>query len=305
MAIKIINSTILHLNIENINLQNITNILINKYSAEELAKITQCNIEGSDALNSLIYNYDYDFEQILPNIATLVICEHIYEINIINSTKLKEIYLECINTNEINIINCANLVTFEKSQEYNTIKNANIQNNKNLSFVYLQSDLQNINIENCPNIMKLDLSNNLLTDIDISNLIKLQNLDLSYNKLTNIDLSNNINLIQLNISDNKIEELLIKNNEIQRIIAEDNKIKNINISGNSLYLLYLDNNCIDDITELFAQNLRELKIVNNNVQIEINDILQRFKKLENLNIDIEQINLFVNRNLQINIFGKK
>jgi len=70
-----------------------------------------------------------------------------------------------------------------------------------------------VNLDGCPSVKKIYLSNNNLSQIDLSGCKDLEELDVSHNKLTNLDISKNPNLKNLSCNDNQLTKLDISNNK--------------------------------------------------------------------------------------------
>ncbi|ETO30259.1 asparagine-rich antigen [Reticulomyxa filosa] len=204
-----------------------------------------------------------------------------------------------------NQLNCSKIITImEQLKQFDKLKNIkmnkmciNYDNNDNDTNIILPSSLINLNINqnNLNGKIILTISKNL-TYIDLSyNKIKELNIDINNNNNNNnnISLLKEINLQNNNINKTNIFKIINNLNNLEILNLYNNKINekiNWTLIPISLKELYLDSNKINDINDIYNDNLlllnlQYLSLSNNpllNNQLNLTKILQNIPKLEGL-----------------------
>ena len=135
----------------------------------------------------------------------------------------------------------------------------------NLSFNNSRN-IYKINDINFPNLLKLDLSNNLLSDINIlsnATFLYLNELDLSRNQITNISCLSNFPFTKLKIL--ILDSNLIYNLEVFKTVQFIDSLEKLSLINNKIVNINI-------LKEIKFKNLKELDISNNTLN-ELNNTL--------------------------------
>lgn len=136
---------------------------------------------------------------------------------------------------------------------------------KTLKILNLSNNLiNNINLEDIPNLEDLNLENNKITIINIKSLTNLKTLNLNYNQLyiKDIEFSNSIQMLYLkNNKITNIDDIIFQNN-LYLLDLSDNLLESVDnvIFPNSIEFLYLNGNNLLTNTVNSPRNLLELKV---------------------------------------------
>lgn len=141
--------------------------------------------------------------------------------------------------------------------------------------------LDQLHINNCFNLKKINIYNCQLEELDLSSQVNLEYLEVSGNdSLHTLDLNNCTKLDSIDVSGNSITQLDISNcKKLRYLDCSDNKLSELELNNPLLYALYCYNN---EISKLDVGNLKELKYLycsgNNLSELDIS----KCKKLEQL-----------------------
>ena len=121
--------------------------------------------------------------------------------------------------------------------------------------------ITNINLENLPNLINLNVGGNKLESIDLDNNKELSYLNASYNKFKSLDLSSYPEIARLDIQHNQLESINLNNNEkLGTLSVSFNNLSDLDVSKCvNLTTLNVDNN---PLTVLDISNNTKLKTVN-------------------------------------------
>lgn len=121
--------------------------------------------------------------------------------------------------------------------------------------------ITNINLENLPNLINLNVGGNKLESIDLENNKELSYLNASYNKFKSLDLSSYPEIARLDIQHNQLESINLNNNEkLGTLSVSFNNLSDLDVSKCvNLTTLNVDNN---PLTVLDISNNTKLKTVN-------------------------------------------
>ncbi len=194
------------------------------------------------------------------------------ELTLLRSLKIKYPNIKNLDISQnidleyIEVLNADNLIDIDFSNNINL---------KNIDLTY--THLKRLNVENCKNLKSINMgagsiSSARIEEIDLSNCTELESLEISGNKLTYVDLSNNKQLKRVLLTEGNIEIL---------ILPEDPIIEELILFGNEF-------KTFDDIINIEKQeNIKRLLIQNN--YIKDFSIIEKFEKIEDLNIGKEKI----------------
>jgi RsiW-degrading membrane proteinase PrsW (M82 family) len=97
----------------------------------------------------------------------------------------------------------------------------------------IRGTLEKLNFGDCPNLTKISVTSNCLSEVDISKASALEEIRLSGNRLAFLDVSNNTKLKELYCSNNQLIYFNIdKNTELETLYCEDNQLINLDIGKN-------------------------------------------------------------------------
>lgn len=179
----------------------------------------------------------------------------------------------------------------------NNLKHVDFSKNVNLQTINLTyTHLDELNVENCHNLIHLEMGAGCIDDatieeLDLSNCQKLQYLSISGNKLKKVDLSQNKYLNFINISSGTLEELILpENSEIDHLAIFNNNIQSLddikNFETANITKLYIQGNNIDDfsliyekdsIEEVVTDEIDEYKDIWEDEDIDENEDIENFK----------------------------
>jgi Leucine-rich repeat (LRR) protein len=160
-----------------------------------------------------------------------------------------------------------------------------------------QGGLTKLTVKNCPELTRLDCSNNNISEFIVTGCPKLDDLDVSsqYKKDSTVNSLNGIeigkighNLRKINVSDNNLKDLdfLSGNNpQLIEIKCSGNLLKKLDVSGfRNLKKLYCGGNLLSSLNLMTNLELEELYIENNNFPEHYLSFLSHLKKLKELSL---------------------
>ena len=241
-------SLIISINIENLNIsdltgiQSFTNMLQLVCSSNQLTSLDVSgltNLEVLDCGNNQLTNLNI----IGCNNLVALRCSSNFisgTFNISNHNQLTELYIDNNNFSSINTSNCINLgfIDFYNNPLLTSLNTTNCNNLQNLSmhgvniinsfpnlvsvnisncpllsiFQLIQSPLNSINVSGCVGLIRLEIYDAELTTLNLTGLINLEVLDCSINQLTLLNLTGCHNLIALACYNNQISSLDFSDN---------------------------------------------------------------------------------------------
>lgn len=118
--------------------------------------------------------------------------------------------------------------------------------------------LDQLHINNCFNLKKINIYNCQLEELDLSSQVNLEYLEVSGNdSLHTLDLNNCVKLDSIDVSRNSITQLNISNcKKLRYLDCSYNKLSELELNNPLLCTLYCDNN---EISKLDVTNFKELK----------------------------------------------
>ncbi|KLL04388.1 MAG: hypothetical protein MRERV_24c009 [Mycoplasmataceae bacterium RV_VA103A] len=165
---------------------------------------------------------------------------------------------------------------FEHHPLESELKEENKQSFSNQSGI-----IQELNVQNCPNLKILDISYSKLTTLNLSQFPNLEVLKIAGNALINLDIQNNQKLRELDISDTKLDIL-----DINHLT----KLEELNVSKNKLTNLGLS--CLVNLKKLdCAWNLLTNLDLSKNLQLEELNVINNDFSRQGLNFLKHLINL--------------
>ncbi len=291
---------------------------------EELSKITEVicrssnitSTKGIEKLTSLRYLNLYgnkvtsiDLSKNTNLVMLNLTFNKISSIDISKNTNLQQLYLNGNNISSIDLsnnnklldlniynnkltnINVSNLTELKfLLLSLNQLTSVDLSKNTKLEHVYLSGNkISTLTLPtSAPNLTRLDLNSNKLTNIDLTKLTNLNYLITSANSLTNLDLSQNTELEYLYSSSNKLSSIDLKNNiKLIDLDLYNNKLTSLNIS-NLLNLKYLnaslnkltnlDLTGLSNLNKIYASSneLSDLSLTSQNSITEINAVFNQF-----------------------------
>jgi len=280
----------------------------NKISQDSINELSSLNNVESIYLDNSQFDENLSFSPLknakkLVHLALNSYYQDIYSFpeSVCQIKNLKSLDLSCYNLDTISkcISNLNKLQILDLS--FNEITSIPKEINKLTKLVELimeENKLTSVpSLEKLTNLEKLNLSYNEIKSISISGLSKLQEIDLSSNKISSISFKNLSNLKLLKLNENEIasipssltqlknlETLILNYNNISSIpshIKNLSKLKKLDLTNNRItsiqetlgklkYLeeLYLSNNKINGSLPQSLNNLKELKIID--LQLNVN-----------------------------------
>lgn len=250
-----------------LNNPNLSDLIVSNTLIDSLEIDKNMPIERLHAQNTKLTSLDLSDHEILE------------DIKISDNSNLNYLNLSDTNVSEVNLDGVGQLEEF-------------LSNN---------TKLKKLNVSGAPNLLILEINNNLLTDIDLSNNLNLTKIDLSYNKqISNIDTFNSNKIESINIKDTSIKNLnSLPLEYIQYLNANNTDIKQLDLSRSSFIReLYLRNT---DISELLINQSTTIESIDiSNTPITKLNIFHRenLKKFHANNTKLSSINLSYSNNLE-------
>lgn len=303
--------------------ENVESINCSERNISDLSGLEQCpnlkylNFNGNYVSEIVLPNmkkletivaYDNPVEKIVVNNDTALTSLYLQGVNtnaIISATTIKinaytqasTLYIAFAGTkyNLLQIINCSNLTSFDVSENvqlkalfaYNNplITKAMLSSLPKLKTLHIYGcALEELNVDNNPNLENLLCNDNKLTSLNVDNNLQLKVINVANNQLTNIKISNNTLLETVNIKNNKFQTLIVRKNALLKDlnISDNVDITAISLSNNTaLESLDASNTGLSDIdlsTNLEMKKLNASKTNITNLNLEINT------KIEDLNL---------------------
>ncbi|OBW39385.1 Internalin-J precursor [Chryseobacterium sp. MOF25P] len=157
-------------------------------------------------------------------------------INFQGSNKLYSISISSCGLSNVSVANLPELWKLECSNNgsLNTVSATNCAALERLVLNY-NNNLTNLNVNNLPSILILDIFKNKFSSINISSLASLQLLRCDENYFQTLDLSQNPALLQLECTKNLLQSLDLSHNPLLYTIAcgFNNNLQNINLKSGS------------------------------------------------------------------------
>ena len=165
------------------------------------------------------------------------------ELQSIDVTNQPNLLLLDISMNEdIETLDVTHNPELKKLVAYTTsIESIDLTNNTKLQYIDIKNSmLDELKVDNCPEIVTLIVSNNYLESMDVTKLTNLDIFHASGNEISTIDLSQNTKMRELALNKNKLAALdLSKNVMLEKLNVSNNQIAALNLSNNSL-IWYVD-----------------------------------------------------------------
>ena len=189
--------------------------------------------------------------------------------NILDSDAFEVVTLSIAN---IGVTNLSGIEAFSSLKYFyaynNNITIADFSQNPNLVVIDLENNLvSSLNVTNCVQLRDVYISSNALTTIDVTQNLDLRVLSCNLNNLSSIDVSMNVNLENFRCYGNNLSSIDVSNNtNLEYLFISSNNLTNLDISSNhSLNTLTCDNNNLSSLTLNNNTNLEYLGCSNNSL----------------------------------------
>ncbi|SDI59199.1 conserved repeat domain-containing protein/Por secretion system C-terminal sorting domain-containing protein [Chryseobacterium taeanense] len=173
-----------------------------------------------------------------PNLKTVDLLSNyqLQNINFQGSNKLYSISISSCGVSNVSVANLPQLWKLECNSNgtLNTVSATNCAALERLVLNY-NNNLTNLNVNNLPSILILDIFKNKFSSIDISSLATLQLLRCDENYFPSLDLNQNTALVNLECTKNLLQSLDLSHNPLLYTIScgFNNNLQNINLKSGS------------------------------------------------------------------------